>query len=66
MGSPDSLDPENFPEQLDALAMAMRDLLNCLNGFPQFPDEAVNESIGFFDTDLRVRWWLRLCAGCVT
>lgn len=50
----ENLDPEFFPEQLDALATDVTTFLNCLNEFPEFTDEAVNASILSFEGDLRV------------
>ncbi|TFK73519.1 WD40 repeat-like protein [Pluteus cervinus] len=49
----ENLDPEKFPEQLDALAKDVITFLNCLNEFPEFTDEAVNASILAFEGDLR-------------
>jgi hypothetical protein len=34
-------------------------LLNCLNEFPEFSDEAVNASIKSFEADLKVRSFVR-------
>jgi WD repeat-containing protein 26 len=51
----DSLDPENFPEQIEQLAIDVTTFLNCLNEFPEFTDEAVNASILSFEGDLKVR-----------
>lgn len=50
----ESLDPENFPEQLESLAVDVTTFLNCLNEFPEFTDEAVNASILSFEGDLKV------------
>lgn len=50
----ESLDPEFFPEQLEALAADVATFLNCLNEFPEFTDEAVNASIRSFEGDLKV------------
>lgn len=52
--SEDSLDPENFPEQLEMFACEVTTFLNCLNEFPEFTDEAVNSSIKSFEGDLKV------------
>ncbi|KAF8649190.1 hypothetical protein AX16_005988 [Volvariella volvacea WC 439] len=49
----ENLDPENFPEQLEALARDVTAFLNSLNEFPEFTDEAVNASILAFEGDLR-------------
>jgi len=51
----ETLDIENFPEQLEAFATDVAVFLNCLNEFPEFTDEAVNASIHSFEGDLRVR-----------
>jgi WD repeat-containing protein 26 len=50
----ESLDPENFPEQLESFAADVTTFLNCLNEFPEFTDEAVNASIISFQSDLKV------------
>ena len=50
----DSLDPENFPEQIEQLAVDVTTFLNCLNEFPEFTDEAVDSSIRSFEGDLKV------------
>ncbi|RDB27816.1 hypothetical protein Hypma_002286 [Hypsizygus marmoreus] len=49
----EDLDPEFFPEQLEALATDVATFLNCLNEFPEFTDEAVNASIRSFEGDLK-------------
>ena len=49
------LDPECFPEQLEALAREVTTFLDSLNEFPEFTDEAVNASILSFEGDLKVR-----------
>ncbi|KAF9457745.1 hypothetical protein BDZ94DRAFT_1326045 [Collybia nuda] len=49
----ENLDPEFFPDQLNALATDVTTFLNCLNEFPEFTDEAVNASILSFEGDLR-------------
>ncbi|KAF8069027.1 hypothetical protein FPV67DRAFT_1607451 [Lyophyllum atratum] len=49
----ENLDPEFFPEQLEALATDVATFLNCLNEFPEFTDEAVNASIRSFEGDLK-------------
>ena len=49
------LDPECFPEQLEALAREVTTFLDTLNEFPEFTDEAVNVSILSFEGDLKVR-----------
>lgn len=51
----DNLEPENFPEQLEHLALDVSTFLNCLNEFPEFTDEAVNASIRAFEGDLKVK-----------
>ncbi|KAG6829712.1 hypothetical protein H0H92_003747 [Tricholoma furcatifolium] len=48
----ESLDPEEFPNQLRLLAKAISTFLNCLNEFPEFKDDAVNASIRDFEGDL--------------
>lgn len=50
----ENLDPEMFPEQLEALAKEVTTFLKCLNEFPEFTDEAVNTSILSFEGDLKV------------
>lgn len=54
----ENLDPERFPEQLEALAKDVITFLNCLNEFPEFMDEAVNASIVAFEGDLKVCMFL--------
>ncbi|KZT00504.1 WD40 repeat-like protein [Laetiporus sulphureus 93-53] len=49
----ESLDPEDFPEQLESLAHDVITFLDCLNEFPEFNDEAVNASILSFEGDLK-------------
>ncbi|GLB42232.1 putative WD domain, G-beta repeat [Lyophyllum shimeji] len=49
----EDLDPEFFPEQLEALAADVATFLRCLNEFPEFTDEAVNTSIHSFEGDLK-------------
>ncbi|KAF9568278.1 WD40 repeat-like protein [Agrocybe pediades] len=49
----ENLDPEMFPEQLEALAKEVTTFLKCLNEFPEFTDEAVNTSILSFEGDLK-------------
>ncbi|KAF6743642.1 hypothetical protein DFP72DRAFT_1020164 [Ephemerocybe angulata] len=48
----DNLDPEDFPDHLEALAKDVKTFLNCLNEFPEFTDEGVNQSILSFEGDL--------------
>lgn len=55
----EDLDPEIFPDHLEALATDVRTFLNCLNEFPEFTDEAVNASILSFEGDLKVRNFIR-------
>jgi hypothetical protein len=50
----DGLDVEDFPEQLEKLAVDIVTFLNCLNEFPEFMDEAVNASVLSFRGDLKV------------
>ncbi|KAG6836941.1 hypothetical protein H0H93_000831 [Arthromyces matolae] len=52
----ETLDLEEFPNQLKLLAKAVRTFSNCLNEFPEFTDEAVNTSISEFEGDLDVRF----------
>ncbi|CCL98725.1 uncharacterized protein FIBRA_00730 [Fibroporia radiculosa] len=47
------LDPEVFPEQLQALAREVITFLDCLNEFPEFNDEAVNASVLSLESDLK-------------
>jgi hypothetical protein len=54
------LNLEDFPIQLRELARDVVALLDCLNEFPEFTDEAVNASIASFETDLKVRAYLLL------
>jgi hypothetical protein len=51
----EQLDPECFPEQLEALAREVTTFLDTLNEFPEFTDEVVNASILSFEGDLKVR-----------
>jgi len=60
----ESLDPEDFPEQIEQLAIDVTTFLNCLNEFPEFTDEAVNTSIRSFEGDLKVSRWC-VCVGYV-
>jgi WD repeat-containing protein 26 len=45
---------DSLPGQLSKIADEMEGLLRCLNGFPEFKDEVVNELILSFTVDLRV------------
>ncbi|KAG6815849.1 hypothetical protein H0H87_010765 [Tephrocybe sp. NHM501043] len=56
----ESLDLEEFPNQLKLLGKDVKTFLNCLNEFPEFTDEAVNASICAFEGDLE--YW----ASCLT
>lgn len=49
------VDPESTPHQLEMLARDVMTFLNSLNEFPEFRDEAVNNSIESFEADLKVR-----------
>ncbi|PFH48709.1 hypothetical protein AMATHDRAFT_196130 [Amanita thiersii Skay4041] len=49
----EKLNFEDFPTQLEALALDVTTFLNCLNEFPEFTDEAVNASILSFEGDLK-------------
>lgn len=50
----ESLDPEDFPYQLQEFARDVKTFLDCLNEFPEFTDEAVNSSILSLEGDLKV------------
>jgi hypothetical protein len=45
---------DQLPGQLKKIADEMGSLLRCLNGFPEFKDETLNESISAFVDDLKV------------
>ncbi|OCH89316.1 WD40 repeat-like protein [Obba rivulosa] len=49
----ESLDPEDFPFQLQMFAKDVTTFLDCLNEFPEFTDEAVNSSILSLEGDLK-------------
>ena len=46
---------EDFPEQLEEFAKDIKTFLKSLNEFPEFTDEAVNNSMNAFEADLKVR-----------
>lgn len=48
------LGPEDFPAQMELLATDTANLLECLNEFPEFTDEALNSSVSSFCNDLQV------------
>ena len=50
-----SLKSQNFPDQIEGLAEDLTALLDGLNDFPEFIDEALNTSISAFRADLQVR-----------
>ncbi|KAL5523027.1 hypothetical protein ACEPAF_1294 [Sanghuangporus sanghuang] len=47
------LDVEDFPEQLEEFARDIKTFLKSLNEFPEFTDEAVNNSMNAFEADLK-------------
>ena len=56
---------EDFPEQLEEFAKDIKTFLKSLNEFPEFTDEAVNNSMNAFEADLKVRSGPRhLCLIC--
>lgn len=56
----DGLATEAIPQELDGFARDLRMLLNSLNDFPEFRDDAVNSSIHAFAAELEYR------ASCLT
>lgn len=48
------LGPEQFPKQMAHFAEDITTFLECLNEFPEFKDEVINESISAFLSDLKV------------
>lgn len=48
------MDVEDFPEQLEEFAKDIKTFLKSLNEFPEFTDEAVNNSMNYFEADLKV------------
>ena len=48
-----TLDVEDFPEQLEEFAKDIKTFLKSLNEFPEFTDEAVNNSMNAFEADLK-------------
>lgn len=50
----DGLATEAIPQELDGFARDLRMLLNSLNDFPEFRDDAVNSSIHAFAAELEV------------
>ncbi|THH11432.1 hypothetical protein EW145_g659 [Phellinidium pouzarii] len=57
---PKEIDVEEFPTQLEAFADDVVTFLKSLNEFPEFTDEAVNNSMNSFEADLKAR--LSFCA----
>lgn len=49
------IDVEDFPEQLQGFADDGIIFLNCLNEFPEFTEEVINNSLVSLDGDLKVR-----------
>ncbi|KAF9220007.1 hypothetical protein BS17DRAFT_810896 [Gyrodon lividus] len=49
----DNLEPDALPAQLESFSMDVVTFLNCLNEFPEFNDEAVNQSMRNFEGDLK-------------
>ena len=50
----DNLEPDTLPSQFESFAKDVVTFLNCLNEFPEFTDEAVNQSMRGFEADLKV------------
>lgn len=50
----DNLEPDTLPNQFESFAKDVVTFLNCLNEFPEFTDEAVNQSMRGFEGDLKV------------
>ena len=50
----DNLDPDTLPSQFESFSKDVVTFLNCLNEFPEFTDEAVNQSMRGFEADLKV------------
>ena len=48
-----TLDVEDFPEQLEEFARDIKTFLKSVNEFPEFTDEAVNNSMNAFEADLK-------------
>ncbi|KAF8558609.1 WD40 repeat-like protein [Imleria badia] len=55
----DNLEPDTLPAQLESFAKDLVTFLDCLNEFPEFIDEAINQFIRSFEADLRY-WASRL------
>ncbi|KAG9312798.1 WD40-repeat-containing domain protein [Chiua virens] len=49
----DNLEPDTLPSQFESFAKDVVTFLNCLNEFPEFTDEAVNQSMRGFEGDLK-------------
>ncbi|KAF8141847.1 WD40-repeat-containing domain protein [Boletus edulis] len=49
----DNLEPDTLPAQFESFAKDVVTFLNCLNEFPEFTDEAVNQSMRGFEADLK-------------
>ncbi|KAH7885671.1 hypothetical protein F5I97DRAFT_1809446 [Phlebopus sp. FC_14] len=52
----DNLEPETLPSQFESFSRDVVTFLNCLNEFPEFTDEAVNQSMRGFEGDLKARF----------
>lgn len=50
----DNLEADTLPNQFESFAKDVVTFLNCLNEFPEFTDEAVNQSMRSFEGDLKV------------
>lgn len=50
------MEPDTLPTQFESFAKDVVTFLNCLNEFPEFTDEAVNQSMRGFEADLKVCW----------
>ena len=49
-----NLDPDTLPSQFESFSEDVATFLNRLNEFPEFTDEAVNQSMRDFEADLKV------------
>ncbi|KAI5985218.1 hypothetical protein EDC04DRAFT_2590459 [Pisolithus marmoratus] len=49
----EDLQPETLPSQLESFATDVVTFLNCLSEFPEFTDEAVDQSMKSFEGDLK-------------
>ena len=51
---PEVVDPEDFPDQLDALARDFHTVLLYTNDFPEYVDDGLNSAIFLLNKDLEV------------